>query len=61
MKKRIITILTCILLACFSSFIFTACNNNDAGENNQDSEIKLIYNTYVAEMQESGNTPLSYE
>ncbi len=59
MRKKLTLILTCVMLVCLALAVFTACDttNND----NSDEQILAVYNTYVAQMEEDGETPLSYE
>ncbi len=59
MRKKLTLILTCVMLVCLALAVFTACDitNNDNG----DEQILSVYNTYVAQMEEDGETPLSYE
>ena len=59
MRKKLTSILTCVILICLALAVFTACDttNNDNG----DEQILAVYNTYVAQMEEDGETPLSYE
>ena len=67
MRKKLLKLLVCMLLACVSAFCWTACGK---GESNGDSnastdtrnqEIVTIYNQYVAYAKSNGQTPMSYE
>ena len=58
MKKTLLTILMVVLLACACLF-FAGCNNTQS--NDRDKDILSIYNLYVANAEDNGQTPLSYE
>ena len=60
MKKKLITLiaLLCVMVTCV--FGFVACGDNPP-EDNRDSQIVAIYNTYVAYAEENDTTPLSYD
>ena len=58
MKKTLLTILMVVLLACTCLF-FVGCNNTQS--NDRDKDILAIYNLYVANAEDNGQTPLSYE
>ena len=67
MRKKLLTILTSILLVCVIAMCFVACSNNGGGNDNNTSDINAdpqivaVYNLYVANAQSKGETPLSYE
>ena len=62
MKKKVLIILTTIFIVCAMSMCFIACSNNNGTSNDdRDTQIVAIYNMYVAQMQKSGESPLSYE
>ena len=50
------------MLACVTAFTLIACTKND-GDNNQDelTQFLKVYAQYVANTQENGVEPLSYE
>ena len=63
MKKKLLMILTTILMICVISICFIACSgDNDSSNNdNRDAQIVAVYNMYVAHAESNGETPLSYE
>ena len=59
MKNKLFSVIIAISLALLSSFTLTACNDNETDNRNQD--ILAVYNLYVANAQENGTEPLSYD
>ena len=62
MRKKLLKILTVVMLAMFMAFTLTACIDFGGSENDgatSNSEILAIYNTYVAYEEENGISPMS--
>ena len=56
-RKRLLTLALLCMAVAFSVLGLTACGTAD----NRDPQIVAVYNAYVANANEKGSTPLSYE
>ncbi len=64
MKKKLLIILTTLLMVCITSFGLVACSNNGGNDNSEttaNSKIVSVYNLYVENAENNGETPMSYE
>ena len=57
-RKRLLTLALLCMAVAFSVLGLTACGNEG---DNRDPQIVAVYNAYVANANEKGSTPLSYE